>query len=154
MTTPTRDIDESAPRIRDKRELVERLAGGSKPKAQWRIGTEHEKFGFIEKTLRPCRMKGPASIRGKLLEGISQKFGWAPIMEGEYIIGLKKDMRQPEPGAGRAVRAFGRAAGDHSPDLPPRLHPTCARRATSREPMGVDFLGLGFSPLWSLDETP
>jgi len=45
MTTPTRDIDESAPRITGKRELVERLARGGKPAADWRIGTEHEKFG-------------------------------------------------------------------------------------------------------------
>jgi gamma-glutamylcysteine synthetase len=42
MTTPTRDIDEAAPRVRDKRQLVERLEGGAKPRAQWRIGTEHE----------------------------------------------------------------------------------------------------------------
>ena len=91
MTTPTRDIDESAPRIAGKRELVERLAGGSKPKAQWRIGTEHEKFGFIEGTLRPLPYEGPASIKA-LLDGISQKFGWEPIIEGEYIIGLKKGM--------------------------------------------------------------
>ena len=65
MTTPTRDIDESAPRIRGKRELVERLAGGAKPKADWRIGTEHEKFGFIEGSLRPVPYEGAASIRGR-----------------------------------------------------------------------------------------
>ena len=91
MTTPTRDIDEAAPRIRDKRELVERLEGGSKPKTDWRIGTEHEKFGFITKTLRPLPYDGPASIR-KLLEGMSSEFGWAPIMEGANIIGGKKGL--------------------------------------------------------------
>ena len=79
MTTPTRDIDESAPRIGGKRELVERLAGGSKPKSQWRIGTEHEKFGFIESTLRPVPYEGEASIRA-LLEGLA--VGPAAILIG------------------------------------------------------------------------
>ena len=53
MTTPTKDIDESAPRISGKTELVEWFEAGSKPKADWRIGTEHEKFGFTWNNLKP-----------------------------------------------------------------------------------------------------
>lgn len=152
MTTPTRDIDESAPRIAGKRELVERLAGGSKPKTQWRIGTEHEKFGFIEGSLRPVPYEGPASIKG-LLEGISKKFGWEPIVEGEYIIGLKKDGASVSLEPGGQFELSGAPLED--------VHQTAAEIASHlRETrdvakgMGVDFLGLGFSPLWSFDETP
>ena len=47
MTTPTEDIDLDAPRIQSKAELVAHLESGCKPKAEWRIGTEHEKFGFL-----------------------------------------------------------------------------------------------------------
>lgn len=152
MTTPTRDIDESAPRIADKRELVERLAGGAKPKTQWRIGTEHEKFGFIEGSLRPVPYEGPASIKG-LLEGISKKFGWEPILEGEYIIGLKKNGASVSLEPGGQFELSGAPLED--------VHQTAAEIASHlretrdvAKAMGVDFLGLGFSPLWSFDETP
>ena len=56
MTTPTADIDENAPRIEGKHELVELLASGSKPRDAWRIGTEHEKFGFIKEGLRAASL--------------------------------------------------------------------------------------------------
>ena len=152
MTTPTRDVDESAPRIRNKRELVERLESGSKPAAKWRVGTEHEKFGFIEKSLRPLPYDGKASVR-KLLEGMAKQFGWAPIHEGENIIGGKKD------GASLSLEPGGQFELSGAPLE--TIHETCSEitqhlketRAIA-EPMGVEFLGLGFSPIWSFEETP
>ena len=39
--------------ITSRAQLVEYLEGGCKPKDQWRIGTEHEKFAFDLKTLKP-----------------------------------------------------------------------------------------------------
>ena len=49
--------------ITSKADLVNSLADGVKPKSEWRIGTEHEKFGYDLKTLRsPCPMTAsPAS---------------------------------------------------------------------------------------------
>ena len=58
MTTPTSDIDEASPRISGKTELVEYLEGGNKPKTDWRIGTEHEKFGFLWDGLKPLPYEG------------------------------------------------------------------------------------------------
>jgi glutamate--cysteine ligase len=152
MTTPTRDIDESAPRIRGKQELVERLAGGAKPKTDWRIGTEHEKFGFIEGSLRPVPYEGAASIRG-LLEGLARNHGWAPIIEGQHIIGLKKGLASVSLEPGGQFELSGAPLEN--------IHQTCEEisehlretRALSK-PMNIDFLGLGFSPLWSFGETP
>ena len=152
MTTPTHDIDEAAPRIQSKRELVERLAGGSKPAKDWRIGTEHEKFGFIEKSLTPLPYDGPSSIRA-LLEGMSTQFGWQPIMEGEHIIGGKKD------GASLSLEPGGQFELSGAPLE--TIHETCSEITQHlketriiAEPMGAEFLGLGFSPIWSLEETP
>ena len=34
--------------IEQRGQLAEYLASGCKPKADWRIGTEHEKFGYPE----------------------------------------------------------------------------------------------------------
>lgn len=152
MTTPTRDIDESAPRIAGKRELVERLASGSKPKADWRIGTEHEKFGFTEGTLRPLPYEGPASIKA-LLEGIATRFNWEPIVEGEYIIGLKKNGASVSLEPGGQFELSGAPVEDiHQTADEIASHMREARAVAA--PMGADFLGLGFSPIWSFDETP
>lgn len=51
-----------------------------------RIGTEHEKFGFEFETLNPMKYEQIA----ELLYGISERFDWDKVMEGEYIIGLKQ----------------------------------------------------------------
>jgi glutamate--cysteine ligase len=153
MTTPTHDIDEHAPRIERKAELVERLARGSKPADQWRVGTEHEKVVFTAKDRRPVEYEGkPASIRG-LLEGISKQFDWEPIVEADKIIGLKKGMASVSLEPGGQFELSGAPLDT--------IHETCAEITTHLDeakavakPMGVSFLTLGFSPLWSLDETP
>ena len=49
-------------------QLAEYLASGCKPKDQWRIGTEHEKFGYCKDTLKPLPYDGDRSIRA-VLEG-------------------------------------------------------------------------------------
>src|SRR6187549_1934524 len=68
-------------------ELVAWFEAGCKPKAQFRAGTEHEKFAFTLKDRRPVPYAGPVSIR-KLLEGMHDLLGWDPIMEGDNIIGM------------------------------------------------------------------
>ncbi|GFS37144.1 glutamate-cysteine ligase [Actinidia rufa] len=79
-----------------KEDLVGYLASGCKPKEKWRIGTEHEKFGFEIKTLRPMKYEQIA----ELLNGIAERFDWDKIMEGDNIIGLKqgKQSISLEPG--------------------------------------------------------
>ena len=71
--------------ITGKADLIEHLSSGSKPREQWRIGTEHEKFVYDLKTFRPVPYEGPNGIRA-LLEGM-RRFGWEPVMEGPHIIG-------------------------------------------------------------------
>ena len=152
MTTPTKDIDESAPRIENKSELVAWFEVGNKPKADWRIGTEHEKFGFIKEGLRPLPYEGDASVR-VMLEGLRDTFGWAPIEEGGHLIGLKRD------GASVSLEPGGQFELSGAPLE--HIHQTCnevnehlKEVREIAEPLGVAFLGLGASPLWSLAETP
>ncbi len=40
-----RDVSDATP-IESRDQLVATLESGSKPKSEWRVGTEHEKFGF------------------------------------------------------------------------------------------------------------
>ena len=39
--------------VLSKENLIAKLSSGCKVKEDWRIGTEHEKFGFKKKDLRP-----------------------------------------------------------------------------------------------------
>ncbi|MEO0982185.1 MAG: glutamate--cysteine ligase [Pseudomonadota bacterium] len=152
MTTPTADIDEDAPRIESMTELVEWFEKGCKPKADWRIGTEHEKFGFQREGLRPLPYEGEASVRA-ILEGLRDQFGWTPIEEAGNVIGLKKD------GASVSLEPGGQFELSGAPLE--HIHQTCNEvgdhlkevRAVA-EPLGVAFLGLGASPIWSMEETP
>ncbi|KAG6481815.1 hypothetical protein ZIOFF_058436 [Zingiber officinale] len=67
-------------------DLVRYLASGCKPKEKWRIGTEHEKFGFEVDTLRLMNYEQIAD----LLNGLAERFDWDKVMEENYIIGLKQ----------------------------------------------------------------
>ena len=58
-------------------QLVEYLEAGCKPKEAWRIGTEHEKFGYCKDTLKPLHYEGERSVRA-VLEGLRDRFGWRP----------------------------------------------------------------------------
>ena len=69
-----------------KRQLVEYLEAGNKPKADWRIGTEHEKFVFDRETLRSVSYEAPNGI-GALLRGLT-RFGWEAIEEDGNVIAL------------------------------------------------------------------
>ncbi len=77
--------------IENEAQLAEYLADGCKPKDDWRIGTEHEKFGYLHRhALRPLPYEGDRSILA-VLEGMRDTHGWSPVMEGPYLIGLEKD---------------------------------------------------------------
>src|SRR5512138_3394072 len=75
--------------IESRDDLVRYIADGCKPREDWRIGTEHEKFVYCLRTHNPLRYEGVPGIRA-LLEGM-RKFGWQPVMEGENIIGLTQN---------------------------------------------------------------
>ena len=75
--------------IETRDDLVRHLSEGSKPREQWRIGTEHEKFVYDLKTFKPLAYETKPGIR-QLLEGM-ERFGWEPVREGENIIGLTQN---------------------------------------------------------------
>ena len=76
--------------IESRDQLAQYLASGCKPAADWRIGTEHEKFGYCQDTLLPLPYEGDRSIKA-MLEGLRDKYNWDPVYEGDYLIGLNKD---------------------------------------------------------------
>jgi glutamate--cysteine ligase len=144
---------ERAP-IENKAELVAHLASGEKPDAsQWRIGTEHEKFGFRLADRSPVPYDGPDGIRA-LLEGVAELTGWQRVMEGENVIALKDDTGASislEPG-GQFELSGAPLEHLHQTCLEVGQHLSVVREVANR--LGIGFLGLGTSPKWSLEETP
>lgn len=133
-------------------DLVNFFAQGCKPKDQWRIGTEHEKFGYCQDTLRPLPYAGERSIQA-ILEGMQDKFGWNPVFEGEYLIGLELN------GANVSLEPGGQLELSGAPLE--TIHQTCDEvNVHLREVqdiadgIGGRFIGLGMAPHWTHAEMP
>lgn len=154
MSGPTPDTPKARMPIESKAQLIEELASGSKPKEQWRIGTEHEKFPFLTDTLGPVPYHGERSIRA-LLEGLKDRFGWTGIYEGENIIALSDPKGlgnvSLEPG-GQFELSGAPLESVHDTCEEVHEHLTQVREVGDR--LGIGFLGLGASPVWSRAETP
>jgi glutamate--cysteine ligase len=153
----TREDSAPAPTVRTRDELIAWIAAGSKPIERWRIGTEHEKFLFYTDTLRPVPYEGPRGVRA-LMQGLIDRFGWQPIMEGDNIIALKRPSGETgvgtvslEPG-GQFELSGAPLATVHEVGAETHEHLEQVRAAGG--PLGIGFLGVGFSPDWTLDETP
>lgn len=132
-----------------KQDLVDYLASGNKPKEDWRIGTEHEKLGFKIQDGSPM---GYEEVQA-LLNGLVKRFDWEPMMEGEYIIGVKL--------AGQSVTLEPGGQFELSGAPVASLHATCAevnshlyQVKSIAEEIGVGFLGLGFNPKWKVEDIP
>ncbi len=135
-------------------ELSAYLAKGPRPKKDFRIGTEHEKFAFFRADNSPVPYFGDASISA-LLKGMQTKLGWEPIMDGDNIIGLGEHSGMGaisiEPG-GQFELSGAPVESIHETCRESNQHLAVLRQIA--EPMGIRFLGIGGSPKWTLAETP
>ncbi|SIQ19008.1 glutamate--cysteine ligase [Solilutibacter tolerans] len=137
--------------ITDYRQLVDVMASGEKPPADWRIGTEHEKFGFRLDDLRPPTFDGPQGIEA-LLKGLT-RFGWQPYEENGQVIALSRD------NASVTLEPAGQLELSGAPLE--TIHDTCKEvgghlrevREVADE-LGLGFLGMGFQPKWRRDQMP
>ena len=137
--------------ITDYRQLVDVMASGEKPSVDWRIGTEHEKFGFRLNDLRPPTFEGEQGIEA-LLKGLT-RFGWQPYEEHGQVIALSRD------NASVTLEPAGQLELSGAPLE--TIHDTCKEvgghlrevREVADE-LGLGFLGMGFQPKWRRDEMP
>ena len=137
--------------ISNKTELVDYLASGCKPIEQWRIGTEHEKFGYQLKDLRPLPYEGECGIRA-MLDGL-RRYGWTPVFENGNPIALVKDGASVSLEPGGQLELSG-APLDNLHQTCDEVHTHLAQVKAVAEEMGAGFLGLGFQPRWGLDDIP
>jgi len=132
--------------------LVAFLEAGCKPRDAWRIGTEHEKFGYRLADRAPLPYAGACSVRA-MLEGLRDRFGWAPVLEGAQIIGLKKG------GANVSLEPGGQLELSGAPLT--TIHQTCeevnqhlAEVRSVAQDIGAGFIGLGAAPEWRHADMP
>ncbi|MCX7296835.1 MAG: glutamate--cysteine ligase, partial [Hyphomicrobiales bacterium] len=120
--------------IETRDELVAWFEAGNKPKAQFRVGTEHEKFVFTLDGHRPVPYAGARSIHA--------------ILEGDVTGGGAISL---EPGgqfelSGAPVETVHQTAAELMAHL--------AQVREVARPLGIGFLGLGMTPNWSRAEIP
>lgn len=132
-------------------DLVAYMAKGCKPKDEWRVGAEHEKFGFNLKTFERPPYQGVQGIHD-LLTGL-MRFGWTGVYEGETLIGLERGRANISLEPGGQFELSGAPLET--------IHDICSETGqhlrevkTVADELGLGFLGLGFSPLWTRAETP
>ena len=131
-------------------QLANLLEQGNKPKADWRIGTEHEKFGYCKDTLKALPYEGERSIQS-ILQGLRDQFNWAPVEEGGHLIGLTKNGANVSLEPGGALELSGAPLET--------IHETCDEvNVHLREvkeiadKIGVGFIGLGAAPIWQHED--
>ena len=148
--------EDAARPIESFEDLVGYFEAGCKPRESWRIGTEHEKFGFHVDTLTAVPYEGERGVCA-LLSGLADRFGWVPVVEDGVVIALTHP--DPRPGGSISLEPGGQFELSGAPLK--TIHQTCSEvhhhldqvRLVGNA-LGIGFLGLGFSPKWQLEDTP
>jgi glutamate--cysteine ligase len=145
-----RAIDQTP--IENKAQLIRHFEEGCKPKSGFLIGTEHEKFVLDAKTYAPIPYAGDRGIKA-LLEGMGQRFGYEPLMEGEYIIGLTRERESVslEP-AGQLELSGAPLVTLH--EMSDELDKHMAEALEIGRELGLCYLPIGYHPTARLADMP
>ncbi|MEA3012059.1 MAG: glutamate--cysteine ligase [Sphingomonadales bacterium] len=150
MTTRT-DTAKADPLVESRDDLIAVFAKGEKPREDWRIGTEHEKFVYRCADHRAPSYDEPGGIRD-LLAALTD-YGWSPVVENGNVIALTG------PDGAVSLEPAGQLELSGAPRE--HLHETCAEAGRHLvqckavgEKLGVCFLGLGMWPDKTRAELP
>jgi glutamate--cysteine ligase len=147
----TRTDDSASPPIDSRADLLATFSGGEKPRQDWRIGTEHEKFVYRMADHRAPSYDEPGGIRD-LLSGLTE-FGWRPVVENGNVIALS--------GPDGTISLEPAGQFELSGAALENLHQTCAEAARHLgqckmigDRLGLGFLGIGMWPDKTRGELP
>jgi glutamate--cysteine ligase len=125
-----------------------------KPRSEFKVGTEAEKFGVLVETGEPLPFEGERSVR-RVLSELQSRFGWEEDREYEHgdVIALHRDEGSITLEPGGQLELSGAPF--------PTTHATCRefRRHMAEvreicEPLGIVWLSMGFHPFARLAELP
>ena len=134
--------------ITQKEHIIKYFKSGIKDTENFKIGIEHEKFLFDEKTNK--RVDYPTVLK---MFSLLREFGWKPIMEKENIIGLQKKGKSITLEPGNQIELSG--------DKLNNIHEACAeshdylfelQQVTKK--LNLKIVSAGFDPISSLKEVP
>ena len=151
MSTVIPTAGETGEPIVNKDQLLAYFKSGEKPRSAFRVGTEHEKFGFT-RDKRPLPFDGEDGIEA-ILNDIAQREDWRAVQEHGRTIALFKD------GASITLEPGGQLELSGAPLK--TIHETCQEVGEHLSLMrsvcatrGVGFIGIGFHPTATWDEMP
>lgn len=129
--------------------LLSVFYSGCKAKDKWKVGTEHEKFGFNSNNLHPISFEDINEI----FDLLSIKYKWEKIFENNLVISLKKN------GASITLEPGGQLELSGAPFT--SLFETCNEVNTHKEELNdvcklldISFMGIGVLPKWDLEKIP
>ena len=134
--------------ITHKEHIIKYFKSGIKDIKNFKIGIEHEKFLFDEKTNK--RVDYPTVLK---MFSLLREFGWKPIMEKGNIIGLQKKGKSITLEPGNQIELSG--------DKLNNIHEACAeshdylfelQQVTKK--LNLKIVSAGFDPISSLKEVP
>ena len=147
-------MSDTAPLSRD--QLIHAMSKGEKPRDQWRIGAEHEKFGSYKSTLRRPAYEGENGILA-MLTGL-QRFGWSPVEEAGRVIALE---RKNAEGFSASISLEPGGQFELSGAPLKDIHDICNETGQHlmevkqvADQLNLGFLGLGFDPMWRREDIP
>lgn len=155
------DKDDPGAFLTDVEQLIETFRTAEKPKDAFRVGTEHEKFGFLRvpgaEAPPPLPYHGPRGIEA-ILKSImahpdEQQRPWVPAYDSGHIVALFREMESItlEPGgqlelSGAPVRTI------HETHKETVAHLQLLRKVCL--PLDIGFVGMGFHPTATWEEMP
>ena len=134
--------------IKNKEQIIEYFKLGIKNSKNFKIGIEHEKFLFDNKSNKRINYLKIKEMFSALLE-----FGWNPILEKQNIIGLNKSGKNISLEPGNQIELSG--------DKLNHIHEACAEsqdylfelnQVTKK--LDIKIVSAGFDPISKLDEIP
>jgi len=148
----TREDPRLARPAEDIEQLVEYFRGGETPRADWRVGTEHEKLGMYAQSFRPVPYEGENGIHA-LLSAIETRHGWKPLSDAGRLVGLERDGRTItlEPG-GQLELSGAPLATVHETAREFEEHIALVNAVSAD--LGIVWLGLGLQPLAKVSDLP
>ena len=132
-------------------DLTHYFAVGSKPASEWRVGAEHEKFGFHLTSNETVAYDGPSGIEA-MLKGL-MRFGWEGVYEGGHLIALERR------GANISLEPGGQFELSGAPLA--TMHDICEETGGHlheckivADELGLMFLAAGFDPVSARADVP
>ncbi len=122
------------------------------PRADWAVGTEHEKVGVYADTGDRVPYEGPYGI-GALLEKIASAIGWERVEERGRIIALSKDGASITLEPGGQIELSGAPLSESRETCSEfNTHVDLVKRLS--DDFGIAWLGLGIDPFHEVNHIP